>query len=178
MDKMDKFKDFVYNVSDVLVTILIILIAALLISWRVSAIVHYPDKLHSEQDNYSAAQDDEDKDDQDNGKKDDKDSDKDTNDDKNSGKDSDDNSDDKDPDSSDKDDDKTDATSKSYSITVMDNESAGEIAKNLVEIGIISDTKEFLDAVKIAGAEKKLRSGTFDFPPGCTADQIVEIMTR
>ncbi len=167
MDKMDKFKDFIYNVSDVLVTILIILIAALLISWRVSAIVHYPDKVHSEQGNYSSVvQDDEDED------KDDREN---QDNDKKSGKDSDDNDNDKNTDDSD---DKTDTTAKSYSITVTDNESAGEIAQNLVDIGIISDKKEFLDAVKIAGAETKLKSGTFDFPPDCTAEQIVALMTK
>lgn len=38
---MNKIRDLIYNVSDILVTLVIIIAALLLISWRVSAIMHY-----------------------------------------------------------------------------------------------------------------------------------------
>ena len=38
---MNKIRDIIYNVSDILVTLLIIIAALILISWRVSAIMHY-----------------------------------------------------------------------------------------------------------------------------------------
>ena len=38
---MNKIRDIIYNVSDILVTLLIIIAALILISWRVSAIIHY-----------------------------------------------------------------------------------------------------------------------------------------
>ncbi len=38
---MNKIRDIIYNISDILVTLIIIVAALLLISWRVSAIMHY-----------------------------------------------------------------------------------------------------------------------------------------
>ena len=47
---MNKIRDIIYNVSDILVTLLIIIAALILISWRVSAIMHYgtPDDTGSD----------------------------------------------------------------------------------------------------------------------------------
>lgn len=47
---MNKIRDIIYNISDILVTLLIIVAALILISWRVSAIMHYgmPDDAGSD----------------------------------------------------------------------------------------------------------------------------------
>ena len=47
---MNKIRDIIYNISDILVTLLIIVAALILISWRVSAIMHYgmPDDTGSD----------------------------------------------------------------------------------------------------------------------------------
>lgn len=42
---MNKFKDFLYDKSDILVALGILLIAVLLIAWRLAAIVEYPKEL-------------------------------------------------------------------------------------------------------------------------------------
>lgn len=42
---MNKFKDFIYDKSDILIALGILLIAALLIAWRLAAIVEYPKEI-------------------------------------------------------------------------------------------------------------------------------------
>ncbi len=42
---MNKIKDFLYDKSDILIALAILLIAALIIGWRLAAIVEYPKEL-------------------------------------------------------------------------------------------------------------------------------------
>ncbi len=42
---MNKLKDFLYDKSDILIAIVILLIAALVIAWRLASIVEYPKEL-------------------------------------------------------------------------------------------------------------------------------------
>ena len=42
---MNTFKNFIYNISDILVALLIIAAAVLIIGWRVNTIMDYPDKI-------------------------------------------------------------------------------------------------------------------------------------
>ena len=42
---MNKFKDFIYDKSDILIALGILLIAALIIGWRLAAIVEYPKEI-------------------------------------------------------------------------------------------------------------------------------------
>ena len=39
---MKNFKDFIYDKSDIIVALAILLVAALIIAWRLGAIVEYP----------------------------------------------------------------------------------------------------------------------------------------
>ena len=44
-----EFKDFIYNFSDILTAVLIILVALLIIAWRVNAIMDYPQTMNDVQ---------------------------------------------------------------------------------------------------------------------------------
>ena len=48
---MNKFKDFIYDKSDILIALGILLIAALIIGWRLAAIVEYPKEIIDENNN-------------------------------------------------------------------------------------------------------------------------------
>lgn len=48
---MNKFKDFLYDKSDILIALAILLIAALVIAWRLGAIVEYPKEIIDENNN-------------------------------------------------------------------------------------------------------------------------------
>ncbi len=48
-NKHFEFKDFIYNFSDILTAVLIILVALLIIAWRVNAIMDYPQTMNSSQ---------------------------------------------------------------------------------------------------------------------------------
>ncbi len=43
MKKRNRFKDFIHNTSDLWIAFLIIAAAALLIGWRVSALINWPE---------------------------------------------------------------------------------------------------------------------------------------
>ena len=64
-----------------------------------------------------------------------------------------------------------------YEITVSKGETADEIAAVLKDAGLISDTQEFMDAVSDAGAENRIREGTYSIEKGSTADEIVTVLT-
>ena len=44
-DIMEKFKNFLYDKSDIIIAIAILLVAALVIAWRLNAIVEYPKEI-------------------------------------------------------------------------------------------------------------------------------------
>lgn len=48
---MNKFKDFIYDKSDILIALGILLIAALIIGWRLAAIVEYPKEIIDDNNN-------------------------------------------------------------------------------------------------------------------------------
>ncbi len=45
---MEKLKDFIYDKNDILVALLVLVLAALLIWWRLDIIMEYPEKLFSD----------------------------------------------------------------------------------------------------------------------------------
>ena len=47
---MNTIKNFIYNISDILVALLIIAAAVLIIGWRVDAIMQYPQELNAQHD--------------------------------------------------------------------------------------------------------------------------------
>ena len=179
---MNRFRDFIYNTSDILVTLVIIIIALAVISWRVSSIMSYgsPDEdasggevqggivSHTVDEDADSDADEETADDQD-------------------GQDQDAASDEQDG-AADADagqdaaaQDQTAAaqtqTASSYSFTVSSNQSAESIGAALVSAGLISDKQAFLSAVTASGAETRLKAGTFTIPAGATPEQIVAVLT-
>ena len=48
---MKKFKDFLYDKNDIIIALLILVVASLLIIWRMEAIMEYPKTLISDTDN-------------------------------------------------------------------------------------------------------------------------------
>ena len=51
-EKMNKLKDIFYDKSDILVALLILIVAAGIIFWRLTAIMDYPEKLASENNSH------------------------------------------------------------------------------------------------------------------------------
>lgn len=54
-----EFKDFIYNFSDILTAVLIILVALLIIAWRVNAIMDYPQTMNDVQTEASQSSEEE-----------------------------------------------------------------------------------------------------------------------
>ena len=52
---MKKFKDFIYDKNDVLIALLILILAALIIIWRMNAIMDYPQTLFQDTDTQPSA---------------------------------------------------------------------------------------------------------------------------
>ena len=159
---MNTFKNFIYNISDILVALLIIAAAVLIIGWRVNTIMDYPDKIAAVQtetkednapkqtDTGSASEtspaEEQTKDDaQISGGADTETA--------SAGK-----------------------NSAPVTINVMQNDTVSDIAQSLVSAGVISDPQLFIVAVEAAGAATQLKYGTYDIPAKATMDQIIQIM--
>ena len=147
---MNKIRDFIYNTSDIVITLIIIAAAAFLIFWRVDIISQYSNpesELHvgvncDKPDNgIEISTTDIQTDDNDN-------------------------SDETAPDEN-----------IVYSVTVPNNSTDTDIAKLLIDAKLIGDESELYSAIEEAGAEGKLKYGTFSIPAGSTALDIVKIMT-
>ena len=54
---MKKFRDFIYDKNDILIALLILIVAVLIISWRMNAIMNYPRTLFSDTDATTSQQD-------------------------------------------------------------------------------------------------------------------------
>lgn len=66
----------------------------------------------------------------------------------------------------------------SRTITIPSGASGSKIAQILVDAGLISSSAAFNEAVMAAGADTKLKAGTFTIPQGASAAEIVNIITR
>ena len=64
-----------------------------------------------------------------------------------------------------------------FSLYVAFGETAGQIAQELVDAGIINDKNEFYDAISRANAERKLLAGSFTIPRNASPDEVVRILT-
>lgn len=158
---MEKLRDLLYNISDILVTLIIIIAALLLISWRVSAIMHYGSsdapasdteiiaeaELSADADSAGASE----------------------NTDASDTSDSDGNGDNSDSDAA--------APAADTSFTISSSQTADSIGQALADAGLISDKQAFIDAVNSADAATRLKAGTFTIPAGSTPEQIVVIFT-
>lgn len=150
---MNKLRDLIYNISDILVTLIIIAAALLLISWRVSAIMDYG----SPEDTSSDTQIENNADD---GQNDSDSADGDISD--NDGSDG----------------EQNEPAAGDVSFTVSSNQSADSIGQALADAGLVSDKQTFISAVNAADAATRLKTGTFTIPAGSTPEQIVAILTK
>ena len=161
---MNKIRDLIYNISDILVTLVIITAALVLIGWRVSAIMDYGNSgksLSSDLQDVIASQissltgsDSEESGD--------------------AGENRNGASEGETP----QDPAQSSASGESRKFTVNSSESAESIAASLESAGLIPDQKTFLDAVYAAHVDTKLKAGTFSIPEGASSEQIIEILTK
>jgi cytoskeletal protein RodZ len=56
--------------------------------------------------------------------------------------------------------------------------SSGKVAEDLKAQGFISSAQEFIDMLKTKQVETKVKAGNFTIPAGATVEQIVEILTK
>lgn len=152
---MNKLRDIIYNISDILVTLIIIAAALLLISWRVSAIMDYG----SGEDVSQNTQIESNVDDRQDGDGDGADNDADgtggaANDGHNA------------------------SASGDISFTVSSNQTADSIGQALADAGLVTDKQTFITAVNAADAATRLKTGTFTIPAGSSPEQIVAILTK
>lgn len=193
---MEKLKDFFYDKNDLVVALIIITIAGLLIVWRVNVIMNYPkimaaeivtqqEELGNEPGGSSGAENQPAGDgssDGSAGQSGDAD--------QNNGTDP---SGNDDPNSSEPNNPGSSANQggtpagnsgaaapavTSRSITIPPGSSGTKIAQILVDAGLISSAASFNEAVTAAGADTKLKAGTFTIPAGASAAEIVNIITR
>lgn len=183
---MNKIRDLIYNISDILVTLVIITAALVLIGWRVSAIMDYGNSgksLSSDLQDVIASQissltgsdseesgdagaDDEAAEGNSTGT--------DGGDSDNAGENRNGASEGETP----QDPAQSSASGESRKFTVNSSESAESIAASLESAGLIPDQKTFLDAVYAAHVDTKLKAGTFSIPEGASSEQIIEILTK
>lgn len=158
---MGKLKDIIYDKNDILVAFIIISIAALIIYSRIVIIMDYPAVLAAEADananNVEQFYDDEDDIfDEDNGGDGGKQKDGTGNDSGNS----------------------TGGTSptnltEGIVLDIPQGANMNQIGQAFIDAGLAYDIDEFLDAVKTAGVETKIKAGTFNFPLEITLQQAV-----
>ena len=169
---MNKFKDILYDKNDILVILVILAIAALVISNRIDAIMAYPQTVLAQDET---------------GKKepilssdlteiDGTDDLKDTNQQPNKENPADAPSNDKNGANSDQT--PADPSNVNYSVYIESGSTGSKIAQTLTDCGAIKDKNEFYDAVSSANAESKLKAGNFIIPQGSTPAQIVQILTH
>ncbi|MDR2610889.1 MAG: hypothetical protein LBC58_05480 [Clostridiales Family XIII bacterium] len=72
----------------------------------------------------------------------------------------------------------TPAAGEVVKFSVKSGMSSGEIASALKDAGLVASVEEFNTAMHAQSAETKLRAGTFDIPAGSTPDQIVSILLK
>lgn len=82
---------------------------------------------------------------------------------------------DKDPDKEDEDDNKSDA-SKDYVLVIESGANSNSIADELEEAGVISDSYDLVNALVERGLDTAIQLGEFTFKPNMTIDQVLDIL--
>jgi hypothetical protein len=174
---MNKLKDIVYDKNDLLIALIILLCAAFIIYQRIDVIMGYPGSLevkahttteenavqysgNTDKTSKDTASKDTDKTTADKTTTDKATADKDSGTDKssanNAGK----------------------TKSEAITITIKYGDTGGDIAALLVESGLLDSKQEFYDAVSKAGADTRLKAGTFNIPLDSTPDEIIAVITK
>lgn len=180
---MEKLKDILYDKNDLLVALIILLVAGIIITTRINVIMNYPQTLTAEKHGNILESDLMNKDDEQTSSNEN---------DENSGgiiqgapntnpADSDKAGE---GDSGKKDDsDKPNSSAGSnapapYSVYIPYGSTPTSIAQTLVDCGLIENKSDFISAVTAAGADSKLKAGTFTIPADSTPEQIVQIIAK
>ncbi|WP_027399597.1 MltG/YceG/YrrL family protein [Anaerovorax odorimutans] len=161
---MQTFRNIIYDKNDILIALVIICIAGLIIFNRINVIMSYPSSLTIEKagneskhttsdnksDNKAATTTDE----------------------------SIDNSKGNEKTSSESDNTKKSDDIVKYSVYIEPGSTDSKIADTLLSVNLIKDKQEFYDAIAAAGADSKLKAGTFIIPSNSTPADIVAIITK
>lgn len=188
---IDKIKDFIYNISDLIVALLIIVIAAYIISWKVEDIMDYPEQVIAQTktevsiDSPSTNPDAEEtgtnseNPDMENPDTDDTDNNINTDEDSNStdsNTDSDINSAEEDEESDPVVDSPSQPANK-IQIDIPSGSPGVKIASLLQKEGLIDSTSKFIDRLEERKLDSKLRAGKFKIPENASLDEVINILT-
>ena len=148
-------RNFIYNKSDIIVAVLIIIVALVIIFFRVNAIMDFGDAATVTSNSPAEGS---------------------TSADPAEGEDEGEVPEDLNPDDQAGVEDQA-ASGESVSFVVPSGASSDSIASDLASQGLISSADEFLNEVKAQQLETKLMSGTFSIPAGSSVADIVKILT-
>ena len=182
---MRHLREFIYDKSDILVALVILLIAGLLIFWRFEAIADYPSTLVKSGEVQTAREDsDKDKAKDNSSKSKDEKSDANKGGDKDSNKSKDDSKDGTQTDSKDGDKSKESSsgiydggvTGKATTLTVQSG-SASEAANSLVSAGYFDSYDDFVSTCQSVGIDSgSIKAGTFNIPAGSSKGDVAKIV--
>lgn len=160
---MNRIKDLIYDTSDIMVAMLILVCAILIIFTRFNAIITYPEKMIADQNTQSGHIRPDIPDESGPVPGDD---------DVITGDDGDDNDEDVNaplpPENS---------APSSYSLYIAYGENMNDVAKDLIQLGLFKTSQDFSAALERNNAGMKVQAGNFIIPSGATEDEVVRIIT-
>lgn len=165
---MNKLKNILYDKNDILVVLIIIAIAAFIITGRIDAIMAYPQTLVPEQEKdvpilVSDMNGEEKAINTDDAIEKEKSADVAT---------------DKSDENAIANQTTAEPNDVNYSVYIEYGSTGSKIAQTLIDGALIQTKNEFYDAVTSANADNKLKAGSFIIPEGSTPAQIVQILTN
>ncbi len=167
---MNKLRDFIYNVSDVVLALVIITLIAGIISWKIKAISDYPEYAASLPSNSEETPGTETPDTE---TPDIEPPDTETPDTETPDTETPENE----PDTPDPDTSNPPAPPQMVTVRIPDGSIGSSIAKILLENNLIQSSSEFLNRATERKLDSKLRSGTFKIPSNATLDEVINILT-
>lgn len=166
---MKQLREFIYDKSDILVALVILLIAALVIFWRFEAIADYPSTL-VDNDNIKSAKESSEVHKSKNAAK---------NNEKKSNKESSDSKSEKDADAKDSSDVFSDGVTKQDANISVQSGSAIEAAESLVSLGYFSSYDDFVSTCNTEGIDpNSIKAGSFNIPAGSAKADIARIVCQ
>lgn len=160
--RFERFKDFIYNYSDIFITLIIIVAALVLITWRTGIVLDYTAGDEAAANAAAQAAEEAENGEEGNGAAL--------------------SAEPENPDGTEEDtagiESQMSPDGSVYTITIPTGATSYNIANILLQSGLISDTQSFLDAVSASGADSRLKAGTFTIPAGSTNEDIITILTQ
>lgn len=156
---MNKFKDFLYDKNDIIVTLIILIIAIIIISFRVNAIMEYPNTLLDKQSAQAQTQ-------------------------ASSSapaaapaKTAESGSSQASAPAAAAAEPSSDPHVKTLTVSESDT-SAATVSADLEELGLVGSAEKFRELIKSYDAEFAIKAGTYELPESLTDKQIIEIITK